>query len=142
LRIGGTNANDVIRVYRSPDVSDRLVVVIDGSTANYVMSNVQRIFISGLDGNDSIIINESFGTITIPVRLSGGNGNDTLTGGSGKDTILGDAGNDRLYGGAGNDNIFGGDGTDRLYGQSGKDVFVSAKVKELLDLARGDRLQK
>jgi len=81
-------------------------------------------------GEDSITVSR---TITVPVTLRGGAGNDSLTGGSGADKLIGGPGNDRLvgrsgddtiYGGPGDDTIFGGPGDDTLRGGSGKDTIV------------------
>ena len=66
----------------------------------------------------------------ISVRLSGGNGNDTLwggthndflNGGGGHDLLNGNSGDDRLFGGGGRDTISGGTGADFLSGQGGED---------------------
>ncbi len=42
-------------------------------------------------------------SVTVPVTLKGGAGNDILSGGGGDDTLIGDAGDDTLTGGLGND---------------------------------------
>jgi len=47
-----------------------------------------------------------------PDRLEGGAGNDNLYGGTGADTLLGSAGNDKLWGGGGSDQLEGGTGND------------------------------
>jgi hypothetical protein len=71
------------------------------------------ILVYGRDGNDSVTIAS---TLSRPVTLLGGNGNDTLTAGGGASTIYGDAGDDSLVGGAGTDSAVGGYGNDTLAG--------------------------
>ena len=61
---------------------------------------VQQIFFSGGSGNDKITIDSS---VTVPVRLFGGDGDDVLIGGSGSDILAGGNGNDTLRGGLGSD---------------------------------------
>jgi Ca2+-binding RTX toxin-like protein len=140
LRVSGTSSNDIIKIYKSPSTSDRLIVEINGNTGSFVLSNVKRIYAYAMDGNDYLALIQSNGLLTMPTRLYGGNGSDTLTGGAGKDTLMGEACNDRLYGGDGRDSLIGGDGTDRLFGQAGKDYFSKAKTIELMDFVKGDLL--
>jgi hypothetical protein len=52
----------------------------------------------------------------LPLRVSGGDGADTLSGGDLDDVLLGGEGPDRLTGGAGDDVLDGGPGSDRLEG--------------------------
>ena len=105
-------------------------VAIAGSPAT--VSNIVTIRVSGLDGNDTLTIDETNGALP-EASLSGGTGNDTLTGGAGADTLdggggddllLGKAGNDSLVGGIGNDSLTGGAGTDQAFGQSGDDRMI------------------
>ncbi|MEQ1825436.1 MAG: LamG-like jellyroll fold domain-containing protein, partial [Pirellula sp.] len=63
-------------------------------------TGVQRIFFSGGSGNDTVTVDAS---VTVPVTLKGGAGNDVLIGGSADDVLIGDAGNDIMTGGLGND---------------------------------------
>jgi predicted extracellular nuclease len=69
---------------------------------------------------------------SIPVRLTGTSGADTINGTAAAEIINGLAGNDRIFAGAGNDTVFGGDGADtiqggagsnRLFGDAGNDIF-------------------
>ena len=53
-------------------------------------------------------------TVSVPLELAGGDGNDTLTGGAGNDVLSGGTGNDTLTGGGGIDEYFGGDGDDKI----------------------------
>jgi hypothetical protein len=46
-------------------------------------------------------------TVTVPIAVAGGNGNDTLRGGAGPDVLAGGAGNDDLNGLGGVDDYFG-----------------------------------
>lgn len=69
---------------------------------------------------------------TMPVRVNGTTGADTLNGTALAEAIYGLAGNDRIlagggddvvYGGDGNDTIQGGAGRNRLFGDAGNDTF-------------------
>jgi Ca2+-binding RTX toxin-like protein len=99
-------------------------VPVSGSTAT--VANTLQIQVFGLDGADSITIDEANGAMPA-AELFGGPGNDVMTGGSGADQLFGQAGNDRLLGKGGNDLLFGGDGNDTLIGGAGNDqVFGEA----------------
>ena len=130
--LGDLNAN-VITVSR--DAAGRLLVnngavTIAGPAAT--VANTTRINVSGSDGNDNVVLDETNGPLP-RASLSGGSGNDTLTGGSGADTLaggsgndllLGKGGNDQLFGGSGNDTLTGGVGTDQAFGQAGDDRMI------------------
>jgi Ca2+-binding RTX toxin-like protein len=75
------------------------------------IANTSLIQAFGLDGNDTITLDETNGALP-NANLFGGAGNDTLTGGSGNDTITGGDGADQLIGGTGNDLVAGGRGND------------------------------
>ena len=105
-------------------------VPIVGGTATIANTSLIQAF--GLDGNDTIALDETNGALP-NANLFGGNGNDTLTGGSGNDELFGQAGADTLNGGAGNDLLFGGDGkdvltggpgNDQVFGQAGNDIMI------------------
>src|SRR5689334_10398770 len=90
------------------------------------VANTSLIQVFGLDGDDSLILDESNGALPA-ANLFGGNGNDTVIGGSAGDQLFGQAGNDILLGKGGNDLLFGGDGNDTLTGGAGDDqVFGEA----------------
>src|SRR4029077_188303 len=96
--------------------SRKLVITANGATvAGSPFNGVSRITVNGLDGDDRI----DASAISIPVNLSGGNGNDTLTGGGGNDNISGGAGNDAINGGAGIDILRGDDGADTITASDG-----------------------
>jgi Ca2+-binding RTX toxin-like protein len=105
-------------------------VAITGGAAT--VANTALIQGFGLDGNDTISLNEANGALP-QANLFGGAGDDTLTGGSGNDqlfgqggndTLLGKGGNDFLFGGAGNDTLTGGDGDDQVFGEGGNDRMI------------------
>lgn len=96
------------------------------------VANTARIQAFGLNDDDDIRLDESFGALP-GGNLFGGFGNDRLTGGSGadmlfgqagNDTLLGRGGNDLLFGGAGDDVLTGGDGDDQMFGEAGDDRMI------------------
>jgi Ca2+-binding RTX toxin-like protein len=96
------------------------------------VGNTTKIQGFGLDGNDTIALDETNGALPA-ADLFGGAGNDTLTGGSGADelfgqsgddTLLGKGGDDLLFGGSGNDTLIGGAGSDQVFGQDGNDRMI------------------
>jgi VCBS repeat-containing protein len=111
--------------------------------ANYpgTISGIERFI--GTDGNDIILLPQSYTSGTDPLYMEGGAGNDVLQGsnaqadhilgGADDDLISGLGGNDTLEGGSGNDEIWGGLGADKLYGEDGNDTLVGGKGDDLLD---------
>jgi Ca2+-binding RTX toxin-like protein len=81
--------------------------------------NVQQASLLLGSGGNTVDTDPSF---TVPLKIHGGSGNDSLQGGSGNDTIFGGGGNDTLNGEAGNDYLNGGQGTDVLQGSTGIDT--------------------
>jgi Ca2+-binding RTX toxin-like protein len=119
LRVIGTDGNDTIVVSLHPGDATQLDVSLNGATSSFAVGAVRRIRIDGRDGNDNIRIDESNGKISIPARLSGGKGDDTLVGGSANDRIDGDDGNDTLDGRDGNDQVRGDRGNDHFADDDG-----------------------
>jgi hypothetical protein len=66
-------------------------------------------------GNDSLVTH----TVTTPLLVSGGDGNDVLNGGDGNDVLDGGANDDTLNGGSGVDDYFGEDGNDTIQALDG-----------------------
>ena len=83
---------------------------VDGITTLFAGCCVGSIVVNAGGGNDSVDLT----AVSVPTRVFGGAGNDTLTGGSGNDTLRGESGNDVLRGNAGNDSLNGGAGVDRV----------------------------
>jgi Ca2+-binding RTX toxin-like protein len=110
-------------------------IAIQGGTATVANTTLIRVF--GLDGNDTITLNEANGALPA-ANLFGGNGNDILTGGSGNDQLFGQAGNDTLFGKGGNDLLSGGDGNDVLTGGTGDDQVLGDAGNDQLIWNPGD----
>ena len=121
LYVGGTNGDDTIRVIQHGKTGDYEVTLNGQSKGTF--SPTGRIIIFGQAGNDNISVPNS---ITLPVEMYGGDGNDTLSGGAGNDILVGGAGTDQLTGGAGRDLLIGGAGTDHLVGNGDDDILIGS----------------
>src|SRR6266542_4039866 len=160
LTITGTEAGDKLALRLKPRDRDILQIDVgdDGSADfSFKRKHIARIAVDVRAGDDLVRIDESNGVFTdsIPTRIDGGEGNDTLLGGSGAETLLGGPGNDSIDGNKGNDlaqlgagdDTFvwdPGDGSDVVEGQEGADTmrFNGANVAEKFDLsANGSRLK-
>jgi Ca2+-binding RTX toxin-like protein len=76
-------------------------------------------------GNDSLRVEGSLAAVE-EVRLSGGEGDDTIHGGPENDLIESGPGSDHIYGGAGADGLIGGlPGPTYLYGEAGGDLLAA-----------------
>ncbi|PAY21344.1 hypothetical protein CKO51_01835 [Rhodopirellula sp. SM50] len=116
-------------------------IVVESFGRSQTYQNVAQITGAAGQFDDKISVSED---VTIPVTLSGGDGNDLLIGGSGNDSLSGGPGMDELRGGAGTDLLDGGAGRDNLMGEGGDDeLHGGADADELRggdgdDIARGD----
>jgi Ca2+-binding RTX toxin-like protein len=132
--LAGGNVQNSIRIWLTPDgrsyVIDSAAPLEVGGTIcenppgspNELICKAPLVAgfeVNGGDGSDSVIVAS---TITIPVTMRGGAGNDNLVGGSGPDKLIGGEGSDRLNGRGGDDLIFGGPGNDEIVGGPGNDV--------------------
>jgi Ca2+-binding RTX toxin-like protein len=86
-------------------------------------------------GDDAITIGRS---VTIPILVRGGPGNDYVAGGGGDDRLLGGVGHDRLFGRAGNDTLIGGVGDDILVSGNGNDLLRGGLGDDYLSPGSGD----
>ena len=82
-------------------------------------TQIGRIIIFGLGGNDTIKVNAN---VDIDAQLQGGDGADTLRGGGGNTIVVGGDGNDTLRGGRNRNLLIGGAGVDSLTG--GSDILI------------------
>src|SRR5436190_609103 len=160
LTIIGTRASEKITLRLQAGVPNILEVDVgdDGSADfGFARNEVAKIAIDAQAGNDAVRIDESNGVFTdsIPTRIAGGRGDDTIAGGKGNETLVGGYGNDSIDGNGGNDlALLGvgndtfvwdpGDGSDTVEGQAGNDamVFNGAAAAEQVDVsANGNRLK-
>jgi uncharacterized repeat protein (TIGR01451 family) len=154
LLITGTQFKDIITVVPQPRHNGMLQVVDNRHVLIALApSDVQRIVIYGLQGNDQIVISAAlfapaviFGgpgnDIIVGGRgddqIDGENDNDTINGGAGNDSLCGDNGRDVLVGGLGNDTLFGETGNDVLAGGVGNDLLLGGDGNDVLDGGVGD----
>ena len=134
LTISGTSGDDITGVTKS---GSTLRVRRNGVLETFDATQVNSLFIYGVDGNDTI----DFSGVNMPAYVDAGPGNDIVTGGAGNDTITGGAGKDSLYGGDGDDRLNGNGSPNHLYGQGGNDRLYGGVNNDLLDGGGGvDRL--
>ena len=160
LTITGTNGSDEIALrLRAAHPGILQVDLGDDGSADFSFKRkrVRRIVLNGRGGADVLRIDEANGvfTNTIPTKINGQDGDDTLIGGSGAETLRGGDGSDTIDGNGGNDLAFlgagddtfiwdPGDGSDTVEGQNGNDTmrFNGADGAEQVELsANGSRLK-
>ena len=127
VAVHGTSGDDqiVISAKWNDPTAILVRVTTDGVTTRVAYTKERAgavLQVSGGDGNDLITVDESRGTISVPLELHGNAGNDTIIGSSNADTIYGNQGNDLLWGCDGNDSISGGIGDDTIRGLAGDDT--------------------
>jgi len=133
LLAGGDEAN-MILIWRNPAASqyviDSVVPLEVGGTIcanpptnpNELVCNAPAIGgfeINAGGGDDKVAVAKS---VSIPVTMRGGAGDDFLIGGTGPDKLQGGSGEDRLVGRRNGDALFGGPGADTLIGGPGNDL--------------------
>ncbi|MFM7111283.1 MAG: calcium-binding protein, partial [Planctomycetota bacterium] len=109
-------------------VANQVVVRRDGRIQRF--SGASSVFADAGPGDDTIRVDAS---LTLPVELHGGLGNDTLLGGGGVAVLYGEGGDDTLIGGASGDTLIGGGGDDRLQGNGGDDTLRGGIGNDSLD---------
>ncbi len=126
LYSSGSSVAEAITVRRIDANSFGIKLSATGSERVYNIGStdagIDRIAIFGLAGNDTINIDPS---LTLPMFIDGGVGNDVIRGGGGNDILLGGEGVDQLYGNGGMDILIGGRGKDKLYAQGDGDILIA-----------------
>ena len=125
LRVTGSGFDDLVAITNGPRGSGQIIATrtefsIEGQTTEsqtFSLSSVASVRV--ILGNGANKFNNQ---TSLPSRVTGGTGSDTLTGGSGKDEFYGLGGNDLLKGQDGEDLIDGGDGQDVIEGGNGNDI--------------------
>jgi Ca2+-binding RTX toxin-like protein len=136
----------------SVDLGDELTLEADGDLAIFQRVNLvpvtldvddtEKFEVSGLGGNDSLIVKDLAGTDVEKLFFNGNEGDDSLDasktdikiiadGGKGDDVLIGGTNNDTLIGGAGSDTLTGGGGKDVLIGGNGSNTYVLAKANSV-----------
>lgn len=155
LTVIGTAHDDTLTITRNSNgeiLVNNGAIPIRGGVPTVANTTLVKVY--GLDGNDTLTMDESGGALP-PAQLFGGAGKDTLRGGSGADLLDGGPGDDLLIGGRGNDILLGGDGNDEfvwnpgdgsdtIEGQAGADrlTFNGANVSETIGItANGSRVR-
>jgi Ca2+-binding RTX toxin-like protein len=160
LRVQGTEGDDAIALRLEAGYPDVVQVDLgdDGSPDfSFPRAAIRAISVEARGGNDRVRIDDSNGAFTnsIPTRIDGGPGDDTIAGGVGAEQLVGGPGNDTIDGNGGSDvSDLGpgddsfvwdpGDGSDSIEGGPGADtmVFNGAAAAETVDLsANGNRLR-
>src|SRR5829696_3477346 len=89
LAIKGTSSADEIEI----EVEHGTVMVtIDGASQTFTLADVRRLRAVGGQGDDNIHFNTAGDSLSLPMLLIGGAGDDTLVGASGDDNIKGGGG--------------------------------------------------
>jgi len=115
-----TNAGDTVTENSNAGTD---TVKFGGTTGTLtVASHIESIILTDTTTTNDILVTAASSTTNI--KMTGNNGEDTLTGGSGNDSLSGGNGDDSLSGGEGNDTLVGGAGTNTLRGDAGNDVYV------------------
>jgi Ca2+-binding RTX toxin-like protein len=95
----------------------------------FISTDVQRIVIFGLQGNDKIVVS---GALFQPATIFGDDGNDTIVGGSGHDQISGGNGRDTIAGGLGNNILCGDNGNDKIVARPGRNILIGGTGRDRL----------
>ena len=151
LTVSGTKAGEIIVIRLDTDPTVLAIDVGgDGTTdLKAARSTFSQIVVEGEGGNDTLRIDNLFGSFTDEhVTLDGGSGADVLGGGDGADLLLGgpdddvldgNRGIDAMNGGGGDDTLAWdpGDGSDVLEGEGGTDtmLFNGSAAGELFEVS-------
>lgn len=143
LLAGGEESN-MIRIWLNPDGRDYVIdsvvqLEVGGDVCRHPQANPFELvcaapLIAGFEvnaggGADRVRVAKS---VSVPVTMRGGAGEDFLLGGSGPDKLIGGAGDDTLVGWRGADLLYGGPGVDRVFGGPGADVLRGGPGVDLL----------
>jgi Ca2+-binding RTX toxin-like protein len=133
LVVDGDGNGNFIELFKNGSV---VTVVVDSDDWNFNPGDFDSASVSGLGGNDQIILdyNDPTGfSFTQEAWIDGGDGNDSIQGGDFADTIHGGNGNDSLHGADSADTIYGDDGNDGVYGEVGGDILYGGVGYDTLD---------
>ena len=138
LNVRGTKDDDTIVVSLDAADAAKLNVTLNGTSHSFNLADVLQVKMIGKRGNDSLIMDETAGSILLPAHLVGGPGNDVLVGASGDDKLLGGKDDDHMTGNAGNDKMKGAHGDDTMRGNAGEDMLNGGKGADKLKGGKGN----
>jgi Ca2+-binding RTX toxin-like protein len=156
LVVEGTSASDDIRVYRMPGPTDAPAYAVEIGPVNgkgptffwtFPADQVASVVVRAGPGDDTVDLATAtfalpalvgYGPVTVPDRVDGGLGNDTLYGGMSRSFLFGSFGSDQISGGGGNDWVDGGWGDDRLDGSAGGDYVSGGYGNDFVYGGEGD----
>ncbi len=130
VEVGADKALPIV-MYGGP--GDDTLIGGSSNDSLYGMEGVDTIF--GLGGDDRLVAalfgdeRDLLQSNSVPERIYGGNGNDTLVGSRGRDELFGEEGNDTLRGLDGDDRLEGGAGTNSYDGGVGIDTLVESTLE-------------
>jgi Ca2+-binding RTX toxin-like protein len=134
LTVKGIAGDDVLTLVRDAQ-GNYVLTSTTGPARTFAAAGLSGVRIDAGNGNDRVAIDPS---VTLPVEIHGGAGDDSLIGGSGDDLLFGEDGTDVLLGGNGNDVVVGGAGTDTLFGGNGRDVLIGGTGADVIAGDNGD----
>lgn len=150
--LAGGDEDNMIKVWLSQDgrqyVIDSLVQLeVGGDVCEHPAEDPNELVcdapsIAGFEvnaggGADRVDVSSS---VSVPVTMRGGAGDDTLVGGSAADKLVGGSGDDRLLGGRGDDQLYGCSGDDVLVGGPGNDLLNGGPGMDTLSGGAGNDL--
>ena len=116
----------------------KLVATLNGvrTTTTFNQTFTAIVFLGG-SGNDSI---QLAGSLTIPVTIRAGNGNDFVQLGKGNSTVTLGSGNDFVSGGDGNNTVSAGDGNDFVQLGNGNNNVTLGNGNDFVQLGNGNNV--
>jgi Ca2+-binding RTX toxin-like protein len=159
LLAGASVIHDALVVRGGPFASNTIVVAdsADGSAVDVSIDSVNKrgvtkhftasfpkslgftlVRVRGGALNDTISFGDNAHPFTLPVRVNGFAGDDTITGGDGDDKLAGGLGHDTIHGGKGDDVVRGGFDDDTLLGDDGDDTLWGGAGNDNLDAGIGN----
>jgi Ca2+-binding RTX toxin-like protein len=132
LRIIGTDAADNIQLLRIGNTGAKFRVTVNG-VAYGDFEPTGHVMVYGLGGNDLFDMTSS---ITTPMIIIGGDGDDVMTAGDGAAILLGGAGKDTLNASKGRSILIGGDGEDKIVGGQDDDIVIGDITQDQINLSR------
>ena len=131
LIVNATPGADTINLAES---GGTITATLNGTPFAFNVDQYSRIVVTARAGDDLITAT----TVTSPLLVKGGGGNDTVFGGFASDTIRGGGGLDTLVGAAGDDLLNGGNSRDTIQGGNGADEILGGRGLDTLDGGAGD----